>query len=275
MDKWIIILLCSLILICSVGVVCAGENNTIANYTVNTTVPVSDDVVYAEEDGHLNTSLSDGSKGYCLEYGEHEASTGDMFYKVDTSYAVNNINNERVGDYLKTYFLRYYDFAMRDNIVTQHMIWHFTDNFDGWRVNYTIVKDIKDNPLMVDDTGVYDFNSTHYLLYQFSVLLSPYVHHQNYFNYLFEFVGKDVYDNIITGNSSVGDVTSDIVYNESYTVNLQSDIDTTLTNTQSNNDVSPNQSLYQLNQHPTGIPFNILTGIIILLLLIILVKYKK
>lgn len=179
----------------------AGSGNFTDDYIVNGTVPLAvDDKVYALEEGHFNTSFSDGSNGYCLEYGEQEARVGDEFVKVDTS-------KYNASKYIKTYFLRYYDYSMKDKIRTQHYIWHFTDGFDGWRLNYTIINDIKSNPLNVPDNGYYKLNSTHSLKYNFNVLLSLYEYHQDYFAFVIRLVNnssiviEDLFNE--SGNSSL------------------------------------------------------------------------
>ena len=198
-----------------------GENHTPTEYIVNDTVPlISDSNVTALEDGHLNTSFSDGSKGYCLEYMEQEASKGDVFYKVDTSYAVNNKDNNPVGNYLKLYFTEYTSHAFSDPIVCQHMIWHFTDNFNGWRVNYTIVDMIKNSSKTIPDYYHQQLNSTHERIWIFNVLLSLYEEHQDYFSYIF-------YDKLITDDTDcnvTGNETNNLTTNSTLKENILLDI---------------------------------------------------
>ena len=221
-SKYVILIIFLFSLLC-VSPVFAGGNNTTNEYIINNTVTVSDDTVYALEDGHFNTSFSDGGNGYCLEYGEQEAEEGDRFYVVNTSYAMSN-NNEDVSDYLKTYFIRYYNHAMRDKIVAQHMIWHFTDGFDGWRLNYTIIDDVKGNPLRLPDTGYVKWNSTHYLFFEFKVLLSPFEHHQNYwwykiwFNTTLPFVNNT--NNTDNSNFTVNNIVNTTYKNETIKNNV-------------------------------------------------------
>ena len=184
--KWII---CGILLLAlfSLAAVAGGDNSTI--YTppvINESVKnISPDKMTALEDGHFNTSFSDGYNGYCLEYGEHEASKGDEYYVVDTNHAVNNHNKEDVSNYLKVYFTIYNKEAMKDKVVTQHMIWHFTDNFNGWRVNQTLVDMIKETSktVKIPDTYLEKINDTHERVFMFKVLLSEYEHYQNYFVY--------------------------------------------------------------------------------------------
>ena len=165
------------------------------------------EVVYADSDGHFNIPFSDGSRGYCLEYMEEEASKGDVFIVADTSFAVNNQSGEDVGNLLKVYFVDYGGFT-DDPVVAQHMIWHFTDDFNGWRVNESLVRDIKETASYknIGDRGVVRFNSTHNLGYDFKVGLSPYTHHQDYWLY-------DYYFSLITTGGDCGGNFTNITVN--------------------------------------------------------------
>lgn len=192
------------------GCVSAGENDTGVSYVVNdSVVALSDDSVVALEDGHFNTSFSDGSNGYCLEYGEQEASKGDVFYKVSTDYAVNNYDDSKVGNYLKLYFTDYTSHALSDKVVCQHMIWHFTDDFNGWRVNYTIVDEIKKSDKIIPDYYVQKLNSTHERVWFFNVLLSLYEHHQDYFSY--RFWDRLISECNVSDNNTVNNTTVPII----------------------------------------------------------------
>lgn len=240
---------------------------------INDSIPLSDDIVYALEDGHLNTSFSDGSNGYCIEYREQEAVVGDKFYCVDTSYYDSSV-------YLKTYFLRYYTHTQKDNIVTQHMIWHFTDGFDGWRLNYTIIDDVKSNPLNVPDDGVYRINSTHSLKYSFNVLLSPYVEHQDYFTYIICLIENTIMDDgldnsNITDNESIVFV-DNILINESIR-NNGFHIDEIILNNGDGGGCNVNKNSINLNEVVTGYNIKILTVILMILIvtLLILNDYRK
>ena len=180
------------------NVVYAGDNAIVSDYTVNESVKsISSDKVVALEDGHFNTSFSDGSNGYCLEYGEQEASKDDIFYKVDTSYARNSLDNERVGNYIKLFFVEYTDYALSDSVRTQHYIWHFTDDFNGWRLNYTIIDMIKSSNRVIPDYYEEDLGNGSVRCFEFNVLLALYEHHQDYFIY------KIFYRNITDVNGTV------------------------------------------------------------------------
>ena len=174
--------------------ICYGGGDATATYVDNSSVSGNgSSSVVALEDGHFNTSFSEGYNGYCLEYMEEEALKGDMFYKESCDYYSSSV-------YLKRYFVDYTDYALKDKVVTQHMIWHFTDGFDGWRVNYTIVDAIMVSDNFYGDTHVVDLGDGRFRVFDFCVLVSPYEHHQDYFAYrIFDIVKNPV----SIGNSSV------------------------------------------------------------------------
>ena len=192
------------------GVVCAG-NSSDHQYIPNTYYSNLEnvEVVYADANGHFNIPFSDGSYGYCLEYMEEEAVKGDVFIVANTSFAVNNRTGEDVSNLLKVYFIDYEGY--KDNpVVAQHMIWHFTDDFDGWRVNKTLVNNIKETSeyKKLPDSNVIRYNSTHNLGYKFNSFLSPYSHHQNYWGYdiWFELIKNCCNDNFV--NNTYNNITN-------------------------------------------------------------------
>lgn len=214
MRKLFIILLIALIL--GIGVVSAGDN--VSHTYVPNNMSVSDDdvvIVYADSDGHFNIPFSDGSKGYCLEYMEEEAVKGDAFFLTDTSFAVNGTGDD-VSNLLKVYFIEY-DGYKDDPVVAQHMIWHFTDNFDGWRINKTLVNNIKETSQYKTmlDTDVIKYNSTHNLGYRFNSAVSPYEHHQNFwlYNIWFELIKPITDENVTNGNVTCDNITDGNVNN--------------------------------------------------------------
>lgn len=184
MKKLLIILL---LFFCIIGYAYGGENTT--NYDDAPRIINEDHTktVTALEDGHLNTSFSNNHKGYCVEYTEQEAHKGDQFISAHTSHIRNNRTGEDVSQYLKRYFIDHYNETQKDPIITQHTIWHFTDDFEGWRLNKTLIKEIRESTHKYNDTGTRQWNSTHLMKYSFQALLSPYEHHQNYFTYLITF----------------------------------------------------------------------------------------
>lgn len=185
------LLIALLILLLMCNIVYAGNDTADYSNIVNETVKnVGTNKVIALENGHFNTSFSDGSNGYCLEYGEQEASVNDTFYKVDTSYAKNNLDNQKVGNYIKLFFVEYTDYALSDSVRTQHYIWHFTDNFNGWRLNYTIIDAIKNSNRIIPDYYEENLGNGTVRCFEFNVLLALYEHHQNYFTYKIFYMNK-------------------------------------------------------------------------------------
>ena len=232
----------------SIGFVNGGDNTTFHNeYVINESVPVSDDIVYALEDGHFNTSFSDGFNGYCLEYGEEEAKTGDMFYDSSTNYL--NHKDEDIGNYLKLYFTDF-DGEKYDKVTTQHLIWHFTDGFDGWRVNHTLVDNIKElsKTKKIGDEYSVRVNDSYVKVFLFKVLLSPYEHRQDYFAY------KIMFRNLSYENNNFSNVSVDVM-NEScdeIIINESVNIDLIVNNSQKNNVDCFNETSNYLNRHITG-----------------------
>lgn len=209
-----IILICLILLI--IPCVSAGNNTTDVNPIH--IEPINDNIVIAQENGHFNISFSNNYTGYCLEYGEKEASVGDKFYVTNMSYAVDK-NGEYIGDCLKTFFIDYRSLAEKDKITTQHYIWAFTDGFHGWRVNQTIVDNIKNNPKHYTDDGYIIVNDTHVLKYSFRIFLSEYAQHQDFFAYYFKL------ENIICNNQSVmSNVSNNSYFKIDLSVNVHDDV---------------------------------------------------
>ena len=168
----------------------------------------SEEEVLASEDGHVNITFDNGYNGYCINYGEHEAKTGQEYSVKDTTYATNKNSGESVGNYLKTYFVNYYDDAMRNDIVTQHTIWHFTDDFNGWRIDPLLIENIKStaSTKTIPDSGaVRQINNTTEAVFDFQVLSSDKSGHQNFFAYKITY--RDIVKEII-GNASGSNDTS-------------------------------------------------------------------
>lgn len=162
-----------------------------------------DDTVSASEDGHFNISFDDGYSGYCINYGQKEAQKGDDFTQKDTSHAVNNNNGDSVGNELKTFFVDYYDIAMKDKIKTQHIIWHFTDGFNGWRVDPNLMEEIRNtssNKIIPDHGATRKINDTSEMVFDFEVLSSDKPGNQNYFAY--KITIRDIIEDIFNGTSN-------------------------------------------------------------------------
>ena len=165
--------------------------------------------VLATEDGNLNISFDNGYHGYCINYGDHEAKIGSKYNVENTSYATNKNTGESVGNYLKVYFVDYYDDAMRDEIVTQHTIWHFTDDFYGWRLDPLLLENIKSTAATktIPDSGaVRQINNTTEAVFDFLVLNSDKSDHQNFFAYKITY--RDIIKNMIGSADSSNDTFS-------------------------------------------------------------------
>ena len=187
--KYKVIFVFVVLLVC-VNFAYAGNNTTDANPR-SIDEKYSDVIVKAEEDGHLDINFSDGSKGYCLEYGEHEAKKGDEFYAVNTGYAVNNNDNQSISKYLKCLFIDHYNYTQSmPPVYIQHMIWYFSDDFyhpTSIGEHMDIVNSIKNCTCSYPDSGYKIINSTTAMFYDFQVMMAKYENHQNYFNYNIHF----------------------------------------------------------------------------------------
>ena len=170
----------------------------------------SEEEVLASEDGHVNITFDNGYNGYCINYGEHEAKTGQEYSVKDTTYATNKNSGESVGNYLKTYFVDYYEDAMRNDIVTQHTIWHFTDDFNGWRIDPLLIENIKStaSTKTIPDSGaVRQINNTTEAVFDFQVLSSEKSGHQNFFAYKITY--RDIVKDIISNASGSNDTSAE------------------------------------------------------------------
>ncbi len=165
--------------------------------------------VLATEEGNLNISFDNGYHGYCINYGDHEAKIGSEYSVENTSYATNKNTGESVGNYLKVYFVDYYDDAMRDEIVTQHTIWHFTDDFYGWRLDPLLLENIKSTAAtktIPDKGAVRQINNTTEAVFDFLVLNSDKSDHQNFFAYKITY--RDIIKDMIGSADSSNDTFS-------------------------------------------------------------------
>ena len=202
----------------------------------------SEEEVLASEDGHVNITFDNGYNGYCINYGEHEAKTGQEYSVKDTTYATNKNSGESVGNYLKTYFVDYYEDAIRNDIVTQHTIWHFTDDFNGWRIDPLLIENIKSTAstkTIPDNGAVRQINNTTEAVFDFQVLSSDKSGHQNFFAYKITY--RDIVKDIINNTNSSNDTASKGQYSnttnstENNTLNdTQKNIDNARENTTSN-----------------------------------------
>lgn len=156
--------------------------------------------VKSKENGHVNISFDDGYNGYCIDHGKTEAKEGDAFTVQNTSSARHNVNDEDVGNYLKTFFVNHYDEAMKNPQLTQHYIWMFTDQFDSRYVNKTIVENVRTaaSNAFIPDHGasILINNNTTRVLFNFEVLLKDNNAFQSFFAY------KLTYQNVTQNNTA-------------------------------------------------------------------------
>lgn len=242
-----------------------------------------DDVVSATESGNFNISFDDGYNGYCINYGDHEASSGDNFTVYNTSQAVNQKTQEPVGNELKTFFVDFYDIAMSDSVKTQHIIWHFTDNFTGWRVDPVLIEQIRNASslkVIQDHGAVIQINNTTEIVFDFEVLKSFNPENQNFFAY--KITLRDITENNenMTPPDSTN-ITHNSTNNQTNSTNTtqipagNSEIQTPERKTVSEDNQSKDSFLKSdLEKHKTG--YNFIPLIIILLFaVIVLSKYRR
>ena len=240
--------------------------------------------VKASETGHVNITFDNGYNGYCINYGDHEAKEGDSFSVENTSHAVNKQTGDDVGNYLKVYFVEHYDKAMKDEIVTQHTIWHFTDDFNGWRLNYTLIDEIKNSSMIIPDHGaVKKINDTTEAIFNFNVLKTSATGNQNFFGYKITY--RDILNNSAINNTNQSTnqstnetITNQTTANKTIDENKTPDIEEKKTYnplTKSQNNIKENMNSQKLSKHITG--KGGLIGILALFLLILLIaiKFKK
>ena len=244
-DKLSNFLIIFLIFFVLINGVYAGGGETNITYHQYDNISTYQDIMYAEEDGHFDIQFSDNYRGYCFEYGEEEATKGDKFYAEATDYTLNS-NGEDVSNELKTYFVEYYNETQKNKIVTQHTIWHFTDNFDGWRLNKTLINEIKNisQQHKINDDGEKSWNDTHKMIYSFRSLISPIEQHQNFFAYkiIFQLINTTEENNNITNNTTNN--TTDPIQNiTSNTTNNTTDSIQNITNNTTNNTTDSIQNI--------------------------------
>ena len=140
--------------------------------------------VKAAENGHFNISFDDGYNGYCINYGDHEATEGDTFLVQDTSAAINVETGESVGNYIKVFFTQHHDKAIADKIETQKIIWGFTGKFKY--SNQSLLNEIRNdaiNKTIPDHGAIIKINDTTEAVFDFEVLDSQTAGNQNFFAY--------------------------------------------------------------------------------------------
>ena len=277
-----------IILILTSGLnVISAENET--SDIINSENDHESKIVSASEEGNFNISFNDGYNGYCINYGNHEAQKGHNFTVQDTSYAINQESGQSVGNELKTFFVDYYDVAMTDKIVTQHVIWHFTNNFSGWRVDPNLINEIREKSsqkIIPDNGAVRKINNTTEAVFSFEVLDAHEEGHQNFFAYrvLYRNIGE-IIENIVENstaplkNDTVNDSPKENkTESENETVQVKEknmsfkNNDTFVESTDKSNDEG--EIKQNLKKHVTG--YNYIPAIIILLFgTLLLIKYTR
>ena len=192
-----------------IGCVVAGNNTTPVD---NPSIYFNDgDMSQALESGDSNISFNDGYKGYCIEWGEHSAEANESFFIKNTSFAVNVNSGEDVGNYLKTFFVYFYDDAQKDTIQTQHMIWKFTNNKQFSRFNQSLYDRIvaKANTVYVPDSGTLKLNDSWEMVFDFKVFLAQVNEYQNYFAYKIFF--REVGNILDNESNTTNNVTHQII----------------------------------------------------------------
>ena len=102
------------------------------------------------------------------------------------------------------------DDAMRNDIVTQHTIWHFTDDFNGWRIDPILIENIKSTAstkTIPDNGAVRQINNTTEAVFDFQVLSSDKSDHQNFFAYKITYrdIVREIIGNATSSNSTASE----------------------------------------------------------------------
>lgn len=268
MRKYVIILLI-IFAVVSFNTVAAGNNTSVVDNP--TTVYIdSNKTVIALESGDSNIQFSDGYKGYCIEWGEHSAEKNEIFYVTDSSSAVNKVTNEDVSNNLKVMFLFFYNKTQENPIVTQHMIWKFTDNKQFSKFDKQWYSDIIElsNKYKIPDSGTIKINDTHEFVFDFKVFVAKYLEYQNYFAYKFNVRQIDMNESGQIINSTINNLTTNLTtnlfnngsiqYNGTYVIKTNKDI---------------KQST--LSQYKTGIKTDWMFLCMIILLAVTYFSYNK
>ena len=149
------------------------------------------------DNGYLNISFDDGYNGYCINYGQAGAEVGDNFKVKNTSAAINNKNDNEIGNYIKILFVDYYDYIINNPEGTQKIIWSFSDNYE--RGNKTIINEIIDiakSGRVISNHGEEKIlNNTTKVIFDFEVLDSAKGWAQNFFGYKLTY--KNITNNIL------------------------------------------------------------------------------
>ena len=168
------------------------------------------------DNGYLNISFDDGYNGYCINYGQAGAEVGDNFKVKNTSAAINNKNDNEIGNYIKILFVDYYDYIINNPEGTQKIIWSFSDNYE--RGNKTIINEIIDiakSGRVISDHGEEKIlNNTTKVIFDFEVLDSAKGWARNFFGYKLTY--KNITNNILgdTNDNNTNETTPENPKNE-------------------------------------------------------------
>ena len=187
------------------------------------------------DNGYLNISFDDGYNGYCINYGQAGAEVGDNFKVKNTSAAINNKNDNEIGNYIKILFVDYYDYIINNPEGTQKIIWSFSDNYE--RGNKTIINEIIDiakSGRVISDHGEEKIlNNTTKVIFDFEVLDSAKGWARNFFGYKLTY--KNITNNILgdTNDNNTNETTPENPKNETnetiYTIPVNNSTETNLT----------------------------------------------
>lgn len=146
----------------------------------------ADVIVTAIGDGVYNIPFDSGYHGYDIDYVGEQAYKGDRFTIQDLSSVENNNSGMSVANEIKAFVVEYYDEFIKDEIRTQHIIWHFTDDFNGWRVDPELMEEIKATAAkkMIPDHGaVKQISDTQEAVFDFCMYKAQNPWSSDYFAY--------------------------------------------------------------------------------------------
>lgn len=100
-------------------------------------LPAVGDTVKSLKDGFYRHPFEYGFTGHCIAYGSPEAELNEEYVVASPAGLYNNkMEVASFYNYLKVYATQFSDhFLNESEVVVQHHIWHFSNNFNGWRIN--------------------------------------------------------------------------------------------------------------------------------------------
>ena len=163
-----------------------------------TTAALAEETVTALEAGHFDILFSNGYRGYCIDYGKHEAEKNEVFRMTDTSKAINNNTREDISQHLKILFTQEFDelfgadgdtYVTKDRIVSQYYVWHYSYDLNNWRIDGNVIEEVKalvDSDMTIPDHGYTIVRDGKRITFNFAVLehmKEPREKHQDFFVY--------------------------------------------------------------------------------------------